>query len=420
MRKKYKTGLKFTGFLLSITLLVLCSYLIYLKDVEENSPLVVVLNGLSVNYLDGVDIPSTNEEKTYNFSVTNNTNNDLQYKIVIEDIKNDGVLKYDLVEKNDKIKILQEEVTKSDLSLAREIKISPSETNSYTLTIHENTIPSKLNVSIEENTDTYFASIIKNDNEIKDNSESTWGRDVATSNEGLIKTKSDDGSIYYFRGNVLNNYVVFANLKWRIVRINNDETVRLVLDDVTDSSSSYYEDNSDIPLKEKLDFSKNKLSTNLNNWYQQHLEEYDSYINSNKYCLDDSIFKEEESRTTYLGNPRILGEFNESNSCLGTTYTSRIGILSADEVISAGASSTLENQSYYLYLPNITNSWWTLTPSFSEAERINFFEVNNSGKISDTAVGSYYRSVRPVINLIKKVTATGKGTINDPYVIKLT
>lgn len=53
--------------------------------------------------------------------------------------------------------------------------------------------------------------------------------------------KGDDGNLYYaidnlgpvyfFRGNVTNNYVFFSGYYWRILRINGDGTVRMVLDD---------------------------------------------------------------------------------------------------------------------------------------------------------------------------------------------
>ena len=36
--------------------------------------------------------------------------------------------------------------------------------------------------------------------------------------------------VYFFRGNVTNNYVEFAGMLWRIVRINEDKTVKIVLD----------------------------------------------------------------------------------------------------------------------------------------------------------------------------------------------
>ena len=46
----------------------------------------------------------------------------------------------------------------------------------------------------------------------------------------LCKTKDDYGDSYYYRGNVTNNYVKFADKYWRIIRINGDGTVRVIYD----------------------------------------------------------------------------------------------------------------------------------------------------------------------------------------------
>jgi len=53
----------------------------------------------------------------------------------------------------------------------------------------------------------------------------------ATSGElGLFKAEDDYGTSYYFRGAQSNNYVNFAGFTWRIVRINGDGSIRLILD----------------------------------------------------------------------------------------------------------------------------------------------------------------------------------------------
>ena len=44
---------------------------------------------------------------------------------------------------------------------------------------------------------------------------------------GIYSAKDDLGTSYYFRGNVTNNYVKFANKYWRIIRINGDGTIRM-------------------------------------------------------------------------------------------------------------------------------------------------------------------------------------------------
>ena len=52
-----------------------------------------------------------------------------------------------------------------------------------------------------------------------------------TETERLLNSAPDDyGTSYYFRGNVLDNNVTFAGKNWKIVRINGDGSVRLVLD----------------------------------------------------------------------------------------------------------------------------------------------------------------------------------------------
>ena len=50
-------------------------------------------------------------------------------------------------------------------------------------------------------------------------------------NSQLKETKDTDGTTYYFQGNVTNNYVKFAGLIWRIVRINGDGSIRLILNE---------------------------------------------------------------------------------------------------------------------------------------------------------------------------------------------
>ena len=51
---------------------------------------------------------------------------------------------------------------------------------------------------------------------------------------GLFSAEDDYGTSYIYRGTVRNNYVDFAGFTWRIVRINGDGTVRLILDGTLD------------------------------------------------------------------------------------------------------------------------------------------------------------------------------------------
>ena len=421
MAKKYRTGLKFVGFLLLLTFVLLFSYVKYLKDIESTNPLVMVKSGLSINYLNGNKIILKEEKKTYTFSITNNSEGEVQYYVSLEDMKNkEELITYDLTEQNGKIKILQSEVNKENNTLASLIKINAGETHFYTLTLYGKdnlAFTAKLDVNLEAGNEEYFASTILKNNEVKKEALTNVGAEVATTNEGLIEASDDYGTFYYFRGDIENNYIMYANLLWRIVRINSDGSVRLVLNDDIETTSVLYETNVE-KLEDKLDFSKSALEKTLKTWYDEHLSEFDSYLISGKYCVDDSIALTEGTRNYYAGNARMLKDFTISYSCLGKEYTSRYGILSADEVILAGATTNNDNTSYYLYVPEKVVSYWTLTPNYSEENNITYFEVTTNGKVISENTGSIYKGVRPVINLIKKTSVVGEGTLASPYTIK--
>ena len=54
--------------------------------------------------------------------------------------------------------------------------------------------------------------------------------EASASNEAVMSLTPDDyGISYYFRGNVQNNFVSFANMCWRIVRITGDGSIKLAL-----------------------------------------------------------------------------------------------------------------------------------------------------------------------------------------------
>ncbi len=51
----------------------------------------------------------------------------------------------------------------------------------------------------------------------------------APGTSGLFKAEDDYGTSYYYRGAVENNYIVFANMCWRIVRVVGDGSIKLTL-----------------------------------------------------------------------------------------------------------------------------------------------------------------------------------------------
>ena len=60
--------------------------------------------------------------------------------------------------------------------------------------------------------------------------QTTPGSKVSADTEAVLASTQDDyGTSYYFRGAVENNYVEYANMCWRIVRVTGDGSIKLVL-----------------------------------------------------------------------------------------------------------------------------------------------------------------------------------------------
>ncbi len=80
----------------------------------------------------------------------------------------------------------------------------------------------------EANDGTLLAAI-KNKNTVTTPT-TTPGAEISSSTEALLASTEDDyGTSYYFRGAVTNNFVEYANMCWRIVRVTGDGSIKLVL-----------------------------------------------------------------------------------------------------------------------------------------------------------------------------------------------
>ena len=108
---------------------------------------------------------------------------------------------------------------------------------------------------------------------------------------------------------------------------------------------------------------------------------------------------------------------NATLKCNGETDTSKIGALTADEVVFAGGKAESENYNYYLQ--NDSNWWWTLSLAFFSGTYDSAIFVNNNGDLYtgySVSVNGY--SVRPAVSLNTGVKIIeGVGTKKNPYII---
>ena len=401
MRIVYKRSLTFIAILIVLIGCIGIGYLFYDKVILDETQ-VVVNDELSINYLDGQNIITNGE---YRFSVTNNGNNDVYYRISVNDITGyDENLTYTLTSNDTNIKIEKKALDVDNPVIANNILIPALETKNFILSVNGNTNTSfSLNVEKIEDVEEYFYMTILNNNELKKPT-TVVGEEISSTNEGLIEDKDDDGATYYFRGAVDNNYVSFANLIWRIVRINGDGTVRLVLNETIDTLSTYN--------TEETSFKETALYDSLETFYENNLSYYEKNIANSKFCSETSI-----TDNKYNAYTRIITNEIPTFNCLGTSFISRIGTLTVDEIVYAGALYDEENTNYYLYNSEIENLWWTSSLARKDDSSIYPFLVSPNGSLTESVASTLYRGVRPVINLSRNTKVSGTGTLTDPYAV---
>ncbi|MDO4341541.1 MAG: hypothetical protein Q4C44_02215 [bacterium] len=329
----------------------------------------------------------------------------------------------------------------------------------------------------------------------------------------MASTADDYGTSYYFRGAVENNYVEFANKCWRIVRVTGDGSIKLALFNnntegntnpcaeandsgdaaiIGESKFNYaYGDNAFVGLmygnvgcsngtsanqnactsargtwtasasyaNAHANINKSTILKYLEEWYDNNIANYDSYIADTIWCNDKSTVNDTSFNpfgstlgtnygyglnVNYYGTTqRIidaeavipLGDSPSlicPNDNLGgklSKYTvndkingngdldKKVGLLTADEIVYAGGGNV--NFSYYL-LKNTENTWWwALSPfDFSGFGAI-VWVVDGNDSVLDGGDVYYDGGGRPSLSLKSTVPiASGKGTRTSPYVVE--
>lgn len=250
--------------------------------------------------------------------------------------------------------------------------------------------------------------------------------DISTVNEGLHKTIDNIGETYYFRGMVDNNYLKFADNMWRIVRINGDNSIRIILDKgVLNTNYSNYSNMGDytgINYVYNNELINNLVNEDLITWFNDNIENQglDKYVVEEDFCNDTS--NSINNFHTYYGAYKRLDESkeptlvcSETNVDYGGLVKQKVGLITADEVALAGGGVGVNNYNYYLYN---NEAFYTMSPAEYYNYRSYIYIVNEAGSLVSIPTNSP-SNLRPVINLDSTITVTGSGTFDDPYIVDL-
>ena len=265
--------------------------------------------------------------------------------------------------------------------------------------------------------------------------------------KGLYYTEENtEGNkrVYFYRGTVENNYLVFGNYCWRIVRTVEDGSVRLryggsptkngetytcpQTGTVVNITSSVY--NTDNEKKSDVNYKTSIIRTVIENWYRDNIAPHTSLtelIADTPYCNDMS-----EPTNSYFGSYyRLANGFTNSNNpqykCPNSSdaytvakgdLTYPVGLLTADEIVYAGGGAYGDdNSSNYLYTNQVC---WTMTPSYFNGVNANVWILYSDVQLDlySMVVGTY--AVVPVISLKNEAAVKrGTGAYNDPYIISV-
>ncbi len=272
--------------------------------------------------------------------------------------------------------------------------------------------------------------------------------EIATTDEGVWTAEDNLGTSYYFRGAVTDNYVKFAGFYWRIIRINGNGSIRMIYDGTTahangeDNSDNYtYNGNNHYNNSEDGSYhvgytyttaqrpstqnggSDSTIKQLLESWYNTNISGngYDNYVTRNPgFCNDRDVASgytwSAYNLVRYAAWERLYDNKTPLLKCNNSIdlYTTKVGLITADEVSMAGGGYNMDNKNYYLYS---YYDYWTMTPSSSNS--IGYAEVMRVTSTGFNSVGVNGNcSIRPVINLSADVTLTGSGTATDPYVVE--
>ena len=280
---------------------------------------------------------------------------------------------------------------------------------------------------------------------------------TASSTGTIYYADTSKGRTYYFAGNPTDNWVRFAGFYWRIVRINEDGSIRLIYNGTgtgttgtstqlqTSAFNSSYNNNMYVGYMYQSNqvhglTTDSTIKIELDQWYEENLQSHADKISTEAgFCGDRQPSTSSSTSNgsggtgttqTYYGaryrlntNKTPTFECPDADHDLYTVSSANsgnkaldypIGLITADEVAYAGGVYGKNNNGYYLY----TNQYyWTMSPYNFNGGVAYVFIVGSDGNLNGDYV-SDTRGVRPVINLAPNVIITGgNGAVDSPFEI---
>lgn len=376
-----------------------------------------------------ISLPNSSSTITYTVEVLNTTDTTYYLLDLVENLYDNNYITYEIVDENDIVFLPDSSTTfditfsfstysSSNTSLTAEFDVVFTDVKDY---FYEQIL---IDNSVDENGSEL--DIIDSINFIVNKGTPSFSS-TSSGDEGMYATADNYGTSYYFRGLISDNYVEFAGMLWRIIRIDGAGNIKLMLYN-DDSYGTYYESigtssfNTNSSSTDSSDYNTSEIKTFVDEWYEDNLEgNYQNYLVQGSYCVDMENTNSGTSTIYYGAYDRLVSNNSPSLLCDSTTngiseYKYYVGLISADELVFAGGkvSSFNYSTSYYLYTGV---SYWTLSPTFYSSSGVVFY-FGNEGWYGYNYVDTSYDGVFPTIYLSAySEYESGDGSLLNPYKI---
>ena len=280
-----------------------------------------------------------------------------------------------------------------------------------------------------------FKSMLLADNTVKTTAPTFTSSTSSNGESGLYKKSVTNGfggttetaDTYYFRGAVTNNVVEFSGHTWRIVRINEDETIRLILDYAINDNGVYlFNENYTNYSYMYYSNSGEYLKKTVDDWYAANITgDNATKVASGNYFCEAARVKYNSGQLSGNATMTVYSSYIPTLDCTkdgnGKQYVpGAVGLITYDEAVMAGSYFNEISTNYYIYKTanNVNNAyyWMTMSPAGFDGTSALVWLIGNSGHLIQGYVKNQFE-IRPVINLKADVSVT-KDESTGHYVVQ--
>lgn len=187
----------------------------------------------------------------------------------------------------------------------------------------------------------------------------------------------------YFINDSSNNYLLYSNILWRIIKINNDNSITVI----SDSSLTSLAAGELLKYPESYIYHwLNSKDEEYSGILEKHLNKKETYLQKTTACLD-------------------IVNVLDNKECQNSQNDNYISLLSTSDFVNIGnkESYVINNEYFYLSNSNDENEIWY---------------VDDEGKTT-TSKGKDIIGIRPVITIKANIDyINGNGSKNNPYTIE--